>query len=136
VSVLPIASMDRRTTECLTSDSLGDISWVQKATLQLYWRNMPLLHTSRYVIAHDQFYQAFPTLVLQATNAGVRGLGTRLAFCLWSIKMHHASSCTGIYRWTLLLNVAALCCNFSRAGRDVFDWHCSRNMHLACKTHP
>jgi len=26
----------------------------------LYRRNVPLLHTSRYVIAHDQFYQAFP----------------------------------------------------------------------------
>jgi len=27
---------------------------------------------TRYVIARDQFYQASPTLVLQATNAGVR----------------------------------------------------------------
>jgi len=31
--------------------------------------------TSRYVIAHDQFYQAFPALVLQATNAEVRRPG-------------------------------------------------------------
>jgi len=32
----------------------------------------PHIHpTSRYVIACDQFYQAFPTLVLQATNVGV-----------------------------------------------------------------
>jgi len=31
VSALPIANMDRRTTKCATSDSLGDVSWVQKA---------------------------------------------------------------------------------------------------------
>ena len=36
---LPIANMDRRTTERLTTDSLGDISWIQKATSQLYKRN-------------------------------------------------------------------------------------------------
>ena len=39
-SALPIANMDRRTTERSTSDSLGDISWVQKATLKLYRRNV------------------------------------------------------------------------------------------------
>jgi len=31
----------------LTSDSLGDVSWVQKAALQLYRGNVLLLHTSR-----------------------------------------------------------------------------------------
>jgi len=41
-----IANMDRRTTEHLTSDSLGDVSWIQKAALQLYRRNVPLLHMS------------------------------------------------------------------------------------------
>jgi len=58
MSALPITNTDCRTTEHLTSDSLGDDSWVQKAALQLCRRNVPLLHTSRYVIARDQFYQA------------------------------------------------------------------------------
>jgi len=49
VSALLIANTDRRTTERSTSDSLGDISWIQKAALQLYRRNGPLLHTSRYI---------------------------------------------------------------------------------------
>ena len=44
-----------------TSGSLGDVSWVQKATLQLYRRKYatpPHVHpTSRYVIVFDQFYQ-------------------------------------------------------------------------------
>ena len=30
---------------------------------------------SRYVIAHDQFYKAFPGLVLQTTNARLSGPG-------------------------------------------------------------
>ena len=62
----------RRMTEHLTSDSLGDTSWVQKAALQLCRRNVSLLHPSRYVTVRDQFYQAFPALVPQAKNAGVR----------------------------------------------------------------
>ena len=33
--------------------------------------NVSLLHVSKYVTAHDEFHQAFPTLVLQATSAGV-----------------------------------------------------------------
>ena len=41
----------------------------------LYRKNVPLLHTSRYIIALDQFYQAFPKLIPQATNAGVRRPG-------------------------------------------------------------
>ena len=53
VSVLPIINTDHRTTESSTSDSLGAVSWVQKATLQLYRRNVPLLHTSTYVTACD-----------------------------------------------------------------------------------
>jgi len=63
VSVLLIATTDHAATERLTSDSLGDVSWVQKAVLQLYRRNVPLLHsvhpTHRYVTASDEFYQAF-----------------------------------------------------------------------------
>jgi len=31
-STLPIANTDCRTTECSTSDSLGDVSWIQIAT--------------------------------------------------------------------------------------------------------
>jgi len=67
--------MDRRTTECSTSDNLGDISWIQKGALQLYRRNVPLLHMSRYVIAHDSFTRPSPTLILQATDAGGRRPG-------------------------------------------------------------
>ena len=51
--MLPIANTDHRTTERSTSDSLDDVSCVQKAALQLYRRNVPLLHMFRYVIAHD-----------------------------------------------------------------------------------
>ena len=49
-----------RTTEHLTSDSLGNVSWIQKAILQLYRKNVLLLHTSRHVIV---------------TNDGVRRCG-------------------------------------------------------------
>jgi len=52
-SALLIANTDHRMTERSTSDSLGDVSWIQKAALQLYRRNVPLLHTSRYVTACD-----------------------------------------------------------------------------------
>jgi len=40
--------------------SNGDVSWVQKAALQLYRRNVPLFQMSRYVIAYDRFYLDFP----------------------------------------------------------------------------
>jgi len=70
VSALLIVNKDCRMTEHLTSDSLGDVSGMQKATLQPFRRNVPLLHTSRYVIAVTQFFQAFPCLVLQATMLG------------------------------------------------------------------
>ena len=59
---LTIVNTDRRTTERSTSDSPGDVSWIQKAALQLYRRNVPLLHTSR-------FYQAFPRV---STASGKR----------------------------------------------------------------
>jgi len=63
-------------TERSTSDSLGDVSWIQKATLQLCRRNVPLLHTSRYVIARDSVLPGLPpALILQETNAGVRRPG-------------------------------------------------------------
>jgi len=64
-------------TECSTSDSLGDVSWIQKVTLQLYRRNVPLLHTSRYVIPRDLVLPGLPpaALVLQVTNTGARRPG-------------------------------------------------------------
>ena len=64
--------MDCRTSEHSISDRLGDVSWVQKAALQLYERNVPLFHTSRYVIS---FTRPALVLVLQATNAGVKRPG-------------------------------------------------------------
>ena len=57
---VPIANTDRRMTEHSTSDSLGDVSWIQKAALQLYRRNVPLLHTSRYVISRDSVLPGLP----------------------------------------------------------------------------
>jgi len=47
--------MDHTMTEHSTSDSLGDTSWVQ-----LYRRNVPLIHTSSMSLYVTQFYQAFP----------------------------------------------------------------------------
>ena len=71
--------MDNGTTKHSTSGSLGDISWIQKNTLYRYTEGCAtpphVQSISRYVIAHDQFCQAFPTLVLQTTNSGVRRPG-------------------------------------------------------------
>ena len=72
VSALVITNTDHRTTEHSISDSVGDLSWVQKVPLQLYRRNLPNLHTSRYVISSTR---PSPMLVLQATNAGLRRPG-------------------------------------------------------------
>ena len=58
-------------TERSTSGSLGDVSWIQKATLQLYRRNVPLLHSPGMSVLPG----LPPTLVLQVTNAGVRRPG-------------------------------------------------------------
>jgi len=60
VSALPIANTDGRTTERLTSDSHGNVSWVHKAALQLYRRNVPLLHMSRYITACDSVLTGVP----------------------------------------------------------------------------
>ena len=46
VSVLLIPNTDCRMTERSISDSLCDVSWVHKAAIQLYRRNVPLLHMS------------------------------------------------------------------------------------------
>ena len=68
-----------RMTAPLTPDSLGNISWVQKATLQLYRRNVPLLTTSTQCVGMSlhviSFTRPSPTLILQVTNAGVRRPG-------------------------------------------------------------
>jgi len=52
--------MDHRTTERSTSDSLGDVSWVQKAALQLNGGKVPLLHTYWYIIALDSVLPGLP----------------------------------------------------------------------------
>ena len=63
------------------TSSLGDVSWVRKAALQLYRGNVPLLHTSRYIINVTQFYQAFPCVSAASDKcwgekAWVRGYST------------------------------------------------------------
>ena len=65
---LPIENTDHRMTECLTSDSLGDISWIQNAALQLYRRNMPLLHTFRYRIAQKFHGSKFSRISRHSRN--------------------------------------------------------------------
>ena len=65
--------------ECLTSGSIGNVSWVQKADLQLYRRIVPLLRMSiqrpGMSLHVNSFTRPSPVLVLQATNAGVRRPG-------------------------------------------------------------
>jgi len=82
MSALPIANADHRMTEHLTPDNVGGIFWAQKVSLQLYGRNMLLLHMSTQRLATSlhmiRFTRPSPILVLQATNAGVRRPGTTL----------------------------------------------------------
>jgi len=80
MSALPIVNMDHRMTECSTSGSLGDVSLIQNAVLQLYRRNVPLLHTSRYITVQLSFTRPSPALELQATNTGVRRPGYEAGF--------------------------------------------------------
>ena len=69
MSALPTTNTNHGVTECLTSASLGDISWVQKAASQLYRRNMALLDMfTHHVTAHDQFYQVSPHLAYAGTK--------------------------------------------------------------------
>ena len=72
VSALVITNTDHRTTEHSISDSVGNLSWVQKVPLQLYRRNLPHLHTSRYITSSTR---PSPVLVLQVTTAEVRWPG-------------------------------------------------------------
>ena len=74
-SALPIANTDRRTTERSTSDRLGDI-FLDSESCFTAVQNVPYLHTSRHVIPRDSVLPGLPpTLILQATNAGVRRPG-------------------------------------------------------------
>ena len=73
VSALPITNTDCRTTERLTSDSLGNVSWIQEAALQLYRRIVSLVQVHH--CTWLSFTRPSPALVLQATNAGVRRTG-------------------------------------------------------------
>ena len=75
MSALPIASMNRRITERSTSDSLGDVSWVQKL---LYSCTEGKCHSSTRPgtsLHVTQFYQAFPHVTTASDNAGVRRPG-------------------------------------------------------------
>ena len=47
--------------------SLGDVSLIQKTTLQLYRRNVPLLHMSS-MLLHVTFTRPSPVLVLQLSD--------------------------------------------------------------------
>ena len=97
VSALPIANTDRTTTERSTSDSLGDVSWIQKATLQLY----RMCHTSTHPSTSLHMTQAFPR-VSTASNkhwgekAWVQGYATSvlvLAALFSKQSAHSGCSC-------------------------------------------
>ena len=73
--------MDHRITEHSTLDNLSDVSWVQKAALQLYRKKCatpPHIHlTSKYIVARDQFYHAFPCVSTASDKHWVRRPGCR-----------------------------------------------------------
>jgi len=86
----------------LTSDSLSNVSWIQKATLQLYRRNVPLFHTSRYVKPRDSVLPGLPpVLVLQATNAGARRPGYKANAFPLSNKyyLHNRNKWQKLQKW-------------------------------------
>jgi len=63
-------------TEHSTAGSLGNVSESCLTAVKKECASSPYVHPmSRFVIAHDQCYQAFPVFVLQATNTGVRRPG-------------------------------------------------------------
>ena len=71
-SVLPIANTDHGMTEHLTSDSLGDISWVLFSCTERICLSSTHPPMSRMWLS---FTRHFPALVLQLTNAGVKRPG-------------------------------------------------------------
>ena len=80
-----------------TSDSLlGNVSLIQKATLELYSRNVPFLYTSRCVIARHQFTRPSPTLVLQVTNTGVRRPGYEAKWTLVSALLAQSAHTSNV----------------------------------------
>jgi len=65
--------MERLSTQC--QGSLGNVSESYLTAVQKECASSPHIHpTSRYVIARDQFYQAFPC-VSTTSNTGVRRPG-------------------------------------------------------------
>ena len=100
-----------RTTERSTSDSLGDISWTQKATLQLYRKNVPLLHTSRYVTARDSVLPGLP----HVSTASDKCWGEKA--WVWGYTLP-TSPVTQYINYTTMHNTVKLC---------ILD-----SLHLAC----
>ena len=74
VRVLPIANTDHRTTEHSVSDSLSDVSWVQKAAYSCTECATPP-HIQVHHCTWLSFTRPSPVLVLQATTTGVRRPG-------------------------------------------------------------
>ena len=91
-AVKQLSEPKKRHQDCLMASAqsfYGLCLWLVAHSLTCSFSgNVPLLHTSRYVTALTQFYQASPALELQATNAGVRRPGTRLIKCIVSNCMH------------------------------------------------
>ena len=78
-------------TKCSTSGRLGNVSWVQKATaVQKECATPPHVHPmSRYVIARDQFYQAFPRLSTASDKRwGKKTRGTRAILSCYVFRCH------------------------------------------------
>ena len=77
---------------------LQSVLAISSAIACCFSRNMPLLHTSRYVIARDSVYKALPALVLQATNTGIRRPGiwqyAQECNCLRLFHMWWYNECT------------------------------------------
>ena len=67
-----IANTDRRMTECLTSDSLGNVSWVLYSCTEGMCHSSTCLGMSLHVVS---FTRPSPALVLQSTNDCVKRPG-------------------------------------------------------------
>ena len=82
---------------------LAMIFWLQKAALQLYRRNVPLLHTSTHRLGTSLHVTSItrpsPTLVLQVTNTGLRRPGYESSFFLYA-SLQCSDVCTA--RFTII----------------------------------
>ena len=88
-SALLITNTDYGTTKLSASGSLGSISWVQKAALEMYRRIVPLLHTSTQCPGMSWLVlPAFPLRYYQrwGEKAWVRGLVLRTQNSSGNIK--------------------------------------------------